>query len=83
MDVLCLFRSSVPADQRQAAALGEAAGESAGGEGRLEANKVQVPFPLHIFTFHGESLAWFQSLFRQLFIHATGIYCMPILVAQW
>ena len=45
MDVLCLFRSSVPADQRQAAALGEAAGESAGGAGHLEANEVQVPFP--------------------------------------
>ena len=28
MDSMCLFRSSVPADQRQAATLGEAAGES-------------------------------------------------------
>lgn len=28
MDSMCLFRSSVPTDQRQAAALGKAAGES-------------------------------------------------------
>lgn len=65
MDSVYPSRSSVPANQRQAATLGKAAGESAWRLGCLGAGKVGVPssmhlfpvgapFPLHVSPFPGE-----------------------------
>lgn len=85
MDFMHLSRSSVPADQRQAATLGKAAGESAQRVGLLGACKGGVPspvllvllgalFPVCISPFPGEPLSSFQSQHRQSFVHATHMY---------
>ena len=84
MDSMCLSRSSVPADQRQAATLGKAAGESARRVGRLGADKEGVPSSMFLILlgtlfpstspFPGEPLSSFHSPLRQSFFHATHIY---------